>query len=298
MMAQNTGMMPMGPSQNPGTMPTGPLQPELGMAPYSNTSSSQPGMYAMNAGVNQIMQHPNQNLNMGHGAVQGPRQPNSGQALGMVGGFNQNMLVNSVMPQHQQMKGPVAQAMTRSQAPRLQNMMTSLPQGAQNWTQRGLQGMRTSGDMGAYNNGSVYSMQSGQSRISKQHFQQGMGQSVVDSTGAVRALNPAMSRQMMPSLPGQGTNQPRQMMPGINPGVPNMTGFNQAPPQQLSTANFPQSNQSQAYDRNQEMSYSYTDSSTGPFPGLPDGTDLVDSIMSRGPGDEWMQELDELFGNQ
>ncbi|XP_018414953.1 PREDICTED: mastermind-like protein 3 [Nanorana parkeri] len=298
MMAQNTGMMPMGPSQNPGTMPSGPLQPELGMAPYSNTSSSQPGIYAMNAGVNQIMQHPNQNLSMGHGAVQGPRQPSSGQALGMVGGFSQNMLVNSVMPQHQQMKGPVGQPMTRSQAPRLQNMMTSLPQSAQNWTQRGLQGMRTSGDMGAYNNGSVYSMQPGQSRISKQHFQQGMGQTVVDSTGAVRALNPAMSRQMMPSLPGQGTNQQRQMIPGMNPGVPNMTGFNQAPPQQLSTANFPQSNQSQAYDRNQDMSYSYTDSSTGPFPGLPDGTDLVDSIMSRGPGDEWMQELDELFGNQ
>ncbi|XP_072261949.1 mastermind-like protein 3 [Pyxicephalus adspersus] len=298
MMAQNTGMMPMGPTQNPGTMPTGPLQPEMGMAPYSNTSSSQPGMYGMNAGVNQIIQHPNQNLSMSHGAVQGPRQPNSGQALGMVGGFGQNMLVNSVMPQHQQMKGPVGQLMTRSQAPRLQNMMTSLPQGAQNWNQRGLQGMRTSSDMGAYNNGSVYPMQSGQSRISKQHFQQGMGQSVVDNTGAVRALNPAMSRQMMPSLPGQGTNQPRQMMPGMNTGVPNMTGFNQAPPQQLPTANFPQSNQSQAYDRNQDLSYSYTDSSTGPFPGLPDGTDLVDSIMSRGPGDEWMQELDELFGNQ
>ncbi|XP_077333057.1 mastermind-like protein 3 isoform X1 [Lithobates pipiens] len=297
MMAQNTGMMPMGPSQNPGTMPTGPLQPEMGMAPYSNTSSSQPGMYGMNAGVNQIMQHPNQNLNMSHGAVQGPRQPNSGQALGMVGGFGQNMLVNSVMPQHQQIKGPIGQPMTRSQAPRLQNMMTSLPQGAQNWTQRGLQGMRTSGDMGAYNNGSVYPMQSGQSRISKQHFQQGMGQSVVDSTGAVRALNPAMGRQMMPSLPGQGTNQPRQLMSGMNTGVPTMTGFNQAP-QQLPPANFPQSNQSQAYDRNQDMSYSYSDSSTGPFPGLPDGTDLVDSIMSRGPGDEWMQELDELFGNQ
>ncbi|XP_068135735.1 mastermind-like protein 3 isoform X2 [Hyperolius riggenbachi] len=302
MMAQNAGMMSMGPSQNPGTMPTGPLQPEMGMAPYSSTSSNQPGMYSMNPGVNQMMQHPNQNsLNMSHSAVQGPRQPSSGQALGMVGGFSQNMLVNSVMPHHQQMKGPVGQPMTRTQAPRLQNMMTSLPQGAQSWTQRGLQGMRTSGDMGGYNNGSVYPMQSGQSRISKQHFQQGLGQGVVDNTGTVRALNPALGRQMMSSLPGQqGPNQARQMMTGMNPGVPNMTGFNQAPPQQLPTANFPPGNQSQTYERNpnQDLSYSYTDANTGPFTSLADGADLVDSIMSRGPGDEWMQELDELFGNQ
>ncbi|XP_063776444.1 mastermind-like protein 3 [Pseudophryne corroboree] len=302
MMAQNAGMLSMVPSQNPGTMPTGPLQPEMGMAPYSNTSSSQPGMYSMNTGVTQMMQHPNQNsINMAHSAVQGPRQPGSGQTLGMVGGFGQNMLVNSVMTQqHQQMKGPVGQPMTRPQAPRLQTMMTSLTQGAQNWPQRGLQGIRTSGEMGGYNNGAVYAVQSGQSRMSKQHFQQGLSQSVVDNSGAVRALNPAMGRQMMQSLPGQqGTNQPRQLMPVMNPGVPNMPSFNQAPTQQLSGVNFPQSHQSQGYDRNpsQDMSYSYTDASAGPFTGLADGADLVDSIMSRGPGDEWMQELDELFGN-
>ncbi|XP_073428231.1 mastermind-like protein 3 isoform X2 [Dendrobates tinctorius] len=301
MMAQNTGMLSMGPSQNPATMPTGPLQPEMGMAPYSSTSQGQPGMYSMNTGINQMMQHPNQNsINMAHSAVQGPRQPSSGQAMGMVGGFGQNMLVNSVMAQHQQMKGPVGQPMSRAQAPRLQTMMTPIPQGAQNWPQRGLQGMRTSGEMGAYNNGSGYPMPSGQSRMSKQHFQQGLGQTVVDSTGTVRALNPAISRQMMPSLPGQqGANQSRQMMPSMNPGVPSMASFNQAQTQQLPGGNFPPSGQSQGYDRNpgQDMSYSYTDAS-GPFSGLTDGTDLVDSIMGRGPGDEWMQELDELFGNQ
>ncbi|KAM4707380.1 mastermind-like protein 3 isoform 2-T2 [Discoglossus pictus] len=303
MIVQNTGMMTMGPSQNPGTMPTATLQPEMGMAPYSNTSTNQPGMYSMNTGVNQMMQHPNQNsINIAHSAVQGPRQPASGQSLGMVGGFSQNMLVNSVMSQqHQQMKGPIGQAMPRPQAPRLQSMMTPLPQGAQNWTQRGLQGMsRTSGDMGGYNNGAVYPMQSGQARLSKQHFQQGISQSVVDNTGAVRTLNPAMGRQMMQSLPGQqGTNQSRQIMPGMNPGVPNMAGFNQAPSQQMTGGNFPQSNQAQAYDRNpnQDMSYSYTDASAGSFAGITDGVDLVDSIMSRGPADEWMQELDELFGN-
>ncbi|XP_075716540.1 mastermind-like protein 3 isoform X1 [Rhinoderma darwinii] len=303
MMAQNTGMISMGPSQNPGTMPTGPLQPEMGMAPYSNTSSGQPGMYSMNTGINQMMQHPNQNsINMAHSAVQGPRQPNSGQTMGMVGGFGQNMLVNSVMPQqHQQMKGPVGQPMTRAQAPRLQSMMTTIPQGAQNWPQRGLQGMRTSGEIAAYNNGSGYPMQSGQSRMSKQHFQQGLSQSIMDSTGTVRALNPVMSRQMMQSLPGQqGANQPRQMMPSMNPGLPSMASFNQAQTQQLPGGNFPPSNQSQGYDRNPgpDMSYSYTDAGAGHFSGLADGTDLVDSIMGRGPGDEWMQELDELFGNQ
>ncbi|XP_075471090.1 mastermind-like protein 3 isoform X2 [Ascaphus truei] len=304
MMVQNAGMLSMVPSQNPGTMPTATLQPEMGMAPYSNTSTSQPGMYNMNTGINQMMQHANQNsINIAHSAGQGPRQPVSGQALGMVGGFGQNMLVNSVMSQqHQQMKGPVGQAIPRPQAPRLQSMMTSLPQGAQNWTQRGLQGIsvRTSGEMGAYNNGAVYPMQSGQPRMSKQHFQQGLNQTVVDSTGTVRTLNPAMGRQMIQSLPGQqGANQPRQIMPGMNPGVPNMTSFNQAPSQQLTGGNFPQSNQGQAYDRNpsQDMSYNYTDATGGSFPGIADGADLVDSIMSRGPGDEWMQELDELFGN-
>ncbi|KAM8940452.1 mastermind-like protein 3 isoform 2-T2 [Pelodytes ibericus] len=305
MMAQNAAMLSMGPTQNPGSMPNAPLQPEMGMAPYSNTSTSQAGIYSMNAGVNQMMQqHPNQNsINMAHSAVQSARQPTSGQGLGMVAGFNQNMLVNSVMSQqHQQMKGPVGQALTRPQAPRLQNMMTSLPQGSQNWTQRGLQGMsvRTSGEMGGYNNGAVYAMQSSQPRLSKQHFQQGLGQSVVDSSGTVRALNPAMSRQMMQSMPGQqGTNQPRQLMPGMNPGIPNMAGFSQAPTQQMPGGNFPQSNQGQPYDRNpgQDMSYGYTDATAGSFPGIADGADLVDSIMSRGPGDEWMQELDELFGN-
>ncbi|XP_053317094.1 mastermind-like protein 3 isoform X2 [Spea bombifrons] len=303
MMAQNAGMMSMGPSQNPGTMTTAAMQPEMGMAPYSNTSNSQPAMYSMNTGVNQMMQHPNQNsMNMAHGTVQGTRQPASSQGLGMVGGFGQNMLVNSVMSQqHQQMKGPVGQTLTRPQAPRLQNMMTSLPQGSQNWTQRGIQGMsvRTSGEMG-YNNGAVYPMQGGQPRMPKQHFQQGLSQSVVDGTGTVRAVNPAMSRQMMQSLPGQqGNNQSRQMMPGMNPGIPNMASFNQAPTQQMPVGNFPQNNQGQGYDRNhsQDMSYGYTDASASSFPGIADGADLVDSIMSRGPGDEWMQELDELFGN-
>ncbi|KAM4810503.1 mastermind-like protein 3 [Rhinophrynus dorsalis] len=303
-MAQNAGMLSMGPSQNPGTMPAAPLQPEMGMAPYSNASANQPGMYNMSTGVNQMMQHPNQNsINIAHSAVQGPRQPASGQTLGMVGGFGQNMLVNSVMSQqHQQMKGPVGQAMTRTQAPRLQSMMTSLPQGAQSWTQRGLQGMsvRTSGDMGAYNNGSVYPMQSGQQRMPKQHFQQGHSQSIVDSTGTVRALNPGMGRQMIQSLPGQQVaNQSRQIMSGMNPGVPNIASFNQAPSQQITGGNFPQSNQGQTYDRNpsQDLSYSYTDVSAGSYPGIADGADLVDSIMSRGPGDEWIQELDELFGN-
>ncbi|XP_053559665.1 mastermind-like protein 3 [Bombina bombina] len=303
MMVQNASMLSMGPTQNPGTMPTATLQPEMGMAPYSNTSSNQPGMYSMNSGVNQMMQHPNQNsINIGHSAVQGPRQPASGQALGMVGGFGQNMLVNSVMPQHhQQMKGPVGQAIPRPQGPRLQNMMTSLPQGAQNWTQRGLQGMsvRTSGEMGAYNNGAVYPMQSGQQRMAKQHFQQGLTQSVVDSTGTVRALNPAMGRQMMPSLPGQGNSQPRQIMAGMNPGLPNMSSFNQTPTQQMAGGNFSQSNQGQTYERNpnQDLPYSYPDTAAGSFAGIGDGVDLVDSIISRGPADEWMQELDELFGN-
>ncbi|XP_004911180.2 mastermind-like protein 3 isoform X1 [Xenopus tropicalis] len=301
---QNAGMMPMGPSQNPGAVGASSLQPEMGMAPYSNTSTNQPAMYNMNTGVNQMMQHPNQNsINMGHSSIQGPRQPSSGQPLGLVGGFGQNILVNPVMSQqHQQMKGPVGQPINRTQTPRLQNMMTSLPQGAQGWAQRGLQGMsvRTSGDIGAYNNGSIYPMQSGQPRMPKQHFQQGHTQSVIDSSGTVRALNPAMGRQMIQSLPGQQlNNQPRQIMPGMNSVVPSMPSFNPSPSQQMPGGSFSQNNQGQVYDRNpsQDIAYSYTDVGAGSFPGIADGVDLVDSIMNRGPGDEWMQELDELFGN-
>ncbi|KAG8453920.1 hypothetical protein GDO86_000517 [Hymenochirus boettgeri] len=304
MMAQNAGMLPMGPSQNPAAMPPSSLQPEMGMAPYSNASANQPAMYNMTTGVNQMMQHPNQNsINMGHTGIQGTRQSATGQPLGMVGGFGQNMLVNPVMTQqHQQMKGPVVQPMNRVQTPRLQNMMTSLPQGTQGWTQRGLQGMsvRTSADMGAYNNGSIYPVQSGQPRMPKQHFQQGPTQGVVDSSGSTRTLNPAIGRHMIQSLPvQQGNTQSRQLMPSMNSVVPSMASFNPSQSQQMSGGNYPQSNQGQTYDRNpsQDIPYSYTDVSGSSFPGMSDGVDLVDSIMSRGPGDEWMQELDELFGN-
>ena len=59
LMAQNAGMMGMGPSQNPGTMATAATQSEMGLAPYSNTPTSQPGMY-MSTGMTQVLQHPNQ----------------------------------------------------------------------------------------------------------------------------------------------------------------------------------------------------------------------------------------------
>ncbi|XP_074085369.1 mastermind-like protein 3 [Macrotis lagotis] len=309
MMAQSAGMMGMGPSQNPGAMPPAAAQSELGMAPYSNTSTNQPGMYNMGAGMSQMLQHPNQSgMGMTHSQAQGPRQPAAAQGVGMVSGFSQSMLVNSSIPQqHQQMKGPVGQALPRPQGPpRLQSIMGTVQQGAQNWQQRSLQGMpgRTSGDLGPFNNGTTYSMQAGQPRLTKQHFPQGMGQSVVDTTGTVRALNPTtMGRQMMTSLTGQqGNNQTRQMvMPGMSQGVPGMPGFSQPPTQPpLQSGNFAPSSQGQAYDRNptQDIPYNYSNEGAGgSFPSLAEGADLVDSIIKGGPGDEWMQELDELFGN-
>ncbi|KAM7111869.1 mastermind-like protein 3 isoform 2-T2 [Ciconia maguari] len=306
MMAQNASMMAMGPSQNPSTLPTTAGQSDMGMAPYSNASSSQPGMYSMSTGMSQMLQHPNQSgLNMAHNAGQGTRQPASGQAVGMVGNFGQNMLVNSALPQHQQqMKGPVGQVLPRPQAPRLQNLMGTVPQGTQNWQQRGLQGIpgRTSSEMGPFNNGTTYPMQSGQPRLSKQHFPQGLNQTVVDTSGTVRALNPAMGRQLLQPLPGQqGASQARPMvMPAISQGVPTMSGFSQPPTQQMPGGNFAQSSQGQAYERNptQDLSYNYSnEGAAGSFSSLAEGADLVDSIIKSGPGDEWIQELDELFGN-
>ncbi|XP_054248388.1 mastermind-like protein 3 [Indicator indicator] len=306
LMAQNASMMAMGPSQSPSTLPTTAGQSDMGMAPYSNASSSQPGMYSMSTGMSQMLQHPNQSgMNMAHNAGQGTRQPASGQAVGMVGSFGQNMLVSSALTQHQQqMKGPVGQVLPRPQAPRLQNLMGTVPQGTQNWQQRGLQGIpgRTSGEMGPFNNGTTYPMQTGQPRLSKQHFPQGLNQTVVDSSGTVRALNPAMGRQLLQPLPGQqGASQARPMvMPAISQGVPTMSGFGQPPTQQMPGGNFAQSSQGQAYERNptQDIAYNYSNEGAGgAFSGLAEGADLVDSIIKSGPGDEWIQELDELFGN-
>ncbi|KAM4674316.1 mastermind-like protein 3 [Amazona ochrocephala] len=306
MMAQNVSMMAMGPSQSASTLPSTAGQSDMGMAPYSNASSSQPGMYSMSTGMSQMLQHPNQSgMNMAHNTGQGTRQPASGQAVGMVGNFGQNMLVNSALPQHQQqMKGAGGQVLPRPQAPQLQNLMGTVPQGTQNWQQRGLQGIpgRTNSEMGPFNNGTTYPMQSVQPRLSKHHFPQGLNQTVVDTSGTVRALNPAMGRQLLQPLPGQqGAGQARPMvMPAISQGVPTMSGFSQPPTQQMRGGNFAQSGPGQAYERNptQDLSYNYSNEGAGgSFSSLAEGTDLVDSIIKSGPGDEWIQELDELFGN-
>lgn len=310
LMAQNAGMVGMGPSQNPGTMATAAAQSEIGLAPYSAPPTSQPGMYNMNTGMTQMLQHPNQSgIGIPHNQPQGPRQPASGQGVGVVSGFGQSMLVNSAFSQqHQQLKGPVGQALPRPQGPpRLQSVMGTVQQGAQNWQQRSLQGVpgRTSGELGPFNNSASYPLAAGQPRLTKQHFPQGLSQPVMDGNpGAVRTLNPAaMGRQMMPALAGQqGASQVRPLvMPGLSQGVPGMPAFSQpTAQQQIAGGSFAAGSQGQAYERNpaQDMSYNYSGEGAGAsFPGLPDSTDLVDSIIKSGPGDEWMQELDELFGN-
>lgn len=309
LMAQNTGLMGMGPSQNQGTMATAAAQSEMGLAPYNATPASQPGMYNLSPGMTQMLPHPNQSgMGIAHNQAQGPRQPASGQGVGMVSGFGQSMLVNSAMTQqHQQMKGPVGQALPRPQGPpRLQGVMGAVQQAASGWPQRGLQGMpgRTSGELGSFSNGAGYALQAGQPRLTKQHFPQGLSQVVDANTGAVRTLSPAaMGRQMMPSLPGQqGTSQARPMvMSGLSQGVPGMAAFGQPPAQQqMPSGSFAPGGHGQAYERTapQDMSYGYSGEAAGAsFPGLSDSADLVDSIIKAGPGDEWMQELDELFGN-
>ncbi|CAD7671212.1 unnamed protein product [Nyctereutes procyonoides] len=306
LMAQNAGMMGMGPSQNPGTMGTAPAQSEMGLAPYSNPPTSQPGMYNMSTGMTQMLQHPNQSgMGIAHSQAQGTRPPASGPGVGMVSGFGQSMLVNSaIAQQHPQMKGPVSQALPRPQGPpRLQGILGTVQQGTQSWQQRSLQGVpgRTSGDLGSFNNGAGYPLQAGQPRLSKQHFPQALGPVVDAAAGAPRPLAPAAAgRQVMPALPGQqGGGQARPMLlSGLGQGVPGLPPFGPPPaPQQVPSGGF---GPGQAYERNppQDGPYGFGgDAATAPFPGLPDGADLVDSIIKAGPGDEWMQELDELFGN-
>ncbi|XP_042557825.1 mastermind-like protein 3 [Dipodomys spectabilis] len=305
MMAQNAGMMGMGPSQNPGTMASAAAQSELGLAPYSAPPTSQPGMYTMSTGMTQMLQHPNQSgMSIPHSQAQGPRQPASGQGVGMVSSFGQSMLVSA---QHPPMKGSGGQALPRTQGPsRLQSVMGAVQQGAQTWQQRSLQAPpgRTSGELAPFNNGTSYPLQAAQPRLAKQHFPQGLSQSVMDANpAAVRTLNPAaMGRQMMPPLPGQqGASQARPMvMSGLSQAVPGMPAFNQpSAQQQIPGGSYAAGSQSQAYERPpQDMSYNYSGEGAGPsFAGLPDSADLVDSIIKGGPGDEWMQELDELFGN-
>ncbi|XP_070613841.1 mastermind-like protein 3 isoform X2 [Erythrolamprus reginae] len=307
MLPQNASLMSLGASQNAAAISATGSQPEMGMSPYSSPVAGQPGMYSMNSGMSQMLQHPNQNsITITHNPSQGPRQSSSTQGVGIVSSFGSNVLVNStVAQQHQQMKGPVGQVMTRSQVPRLQNMMGAVPQGTANWQGRGLQGIpgRTSNEIGSFNNGPAYSMQSSQPRLSKQHFPQSIGQSIMDTNGAVRTLSSGVGRQILQQLPGQqGTNnQSRSMvMPTISQAVSSLTGFNQSPAQQIPGSSFNQSSQSQIYERNptQDISYSYSsEGAGGSFPNITENTDLVDSIIKSGPGDEWIQELDELFGN-
>ncbi|XP_055000451.1 mastermind-like protein 3 isoform X2 [Sorex araneus] len=301
LMAQNAGMMAMGPAQSPGSLASTASPSDMGL--YSSAPSSQPGMYNLGAGMAPMLQHPNQSgLGMAHGQAPGPRQPGAAQGAGLVSGFGQNMLVNSALApaaqQHPQMKGPVGAALARPQAPaRLPSMMgAAAQQGTAGWPQRGLQAMpgRTSGEMGAFNNGASYPLPTGQPRLSKPPFPGALGQVVDASTGAVRTLAPgAAGRQMMPGLPAQpGGGQARPLvLPGLSPALP---AFGQPPaPQQLPAGGF-----AAAGGPAQDTAYGYGGDGAGPpFPGLPDGPDLVDSIVKGGPGDEWMQELDELFGN-
>ncbi|KAI1887688.1 hypothetical protein AGOR_G00192890 [Albula goreensis] len=298
---QNQGMLPMAPVQNSASMPAPAAQSDMGMA-YSSPQGQQ-GMYALNPGMNQMLQHPNQSgMGMAHNPGQAQRQGGAAQGVGMVGGYGQGMMMNPAMSQ-QQMKGPpVGQPMAKAQAQRLQSMMgAGGHQGAPGWAQaqqqqqqQNLQAMggRTSGEMVAFSNsGPAYGMQAGQPRMAKQHFPQGMNQSMVDP----RAMNPAMASQMVPHMSGQPrTNQPRPMvMTGMAQGVPNMTPFSQGPGQPMAGTggSYVQGGQPQGYQRtpSQDLTYSYSSqpTSAGSF-NLPDGTDL-DST------DGWM---DEFFPSQ
>ncbi|XP_048826420.1 mastermind-like protein 3 isoform X3 [Brienomyrus brachyistius] len=291
---QGQGMLQMPPVQMSGSMPVQPAggapSSDLNMA-YNTQPGSQQGMYGLNPGMNQMLQHPNQSgMGVAHNPAPAQRQAGGGApgtALG--GGYGQGMLMNPAMSQ-QPLKGPsVTPPIAKAQAQRLQSMMGGGNPGAQNWQQQQQQklqalGGRTSGEMVAFSSGTPYAMQPGQPRMPKQHFPQ----PVVDP----RAMNPAMGGQMMPQMAGQvRTNQPRPMvMPGVAQAIPNMTTFSQGGGQPMapSAGSYVQGGQQQSYQRTpgQDLSYGTyggQPSGAGPF-NLTDSADL-DST------DGWMDEF-------
>ncbi|XP_067850105.1 mastermind-like protein 3 [Heptranchias perlo] len=300
MMPQNPGMIQMTPVQNSGVLPATTGQSEIGMVPYSNAQSSQQGMYSMSPGMNQILQHSNQsNASMARNASQMQKQPIAGQGVGMVTGYGQNLLGNPVLAQ-QQVKGQVGQPMPKAQVQRLQ-LIGSSGTPAQSWQQHSLQVLpnrtQANSELSPFNSKSAYTMQPGQPKMAKQHFSQAMGQPVLETAGTVGG-------QMMPHFAGQPrTNQPRQIvMSGMTQTIHNMTGFNQATGQQLTAGCYAQSNPGQGYHTrttSQDLSFNYiSQSGAGSFSNLSDSVDLMDSLIKSGSTDGWMQEFDEIFGNQ
>ncbi|XP_048476735.1 mastermind-like protein 3 isoform X1 [Rhincodon typus] len=304
MMAHNPGMIQMTSVQNSGTIPATTGQSEIGMAPYSNAQSSQQGMYSMSPGMNQILQHSNQsNTSMARNVSQMQKQPIAGQGVGMVPGYGQNLLGNPVLAQQQQqqhVKGPGGQTMPKAQAQRLQ-LIGSSGTPAQSWQQHSLQSLpnrtQANSELSPFNSKSAYPMQPGQAKMAKQHFSQTMGQPVLETAGTVGG-------QMMPHFAGHPrTNQPRQIvMSGMTQTIHSMTGFNQATGQQLTAGCYTQSNPGQGYHTrttNQDMSFNYvSQSGAGSFSNLSDSGDLMDSLIKSGSTEGWMQEFDEIFGNQ
>ncbi|XP_048189735.1 LOW QUALITY PROTEIN: mastermind-like protein 3 [Perognathus longimembris pacificus] len=307
MMAQNAGLMAMGPSQSPGTMGAAAAQSEMGLAPYSAPAAGQPGLYAMGPGLTQMLQHPSAGaLSAPHGPAPAPRPPASGPGVGVVGGFAQSMLVGA---QHPPVKGAGGQAPARPQgAPRLQTVPGTAQQGAPGWQPRGLSGLpgRAGAELAPFANGPGYALQAGPPRLAaKPPFP---GPDAGPAAG--RALHPAaLARPLRPPLPGpQGA--PAQARPGalagLSAGVAGLPAFGPPSAQPQGPAGgggggYAGSGQSPAYERPpQDAPYGYGEGAAPAFPGLPDGAaDLVDSLAKGAPppGDEWMQELDELFGN-
>uniref|UniRef100_UPI00398EC6E1 mastermind-like protein 3 isoform X2 n=1 Tax=Pristiophorus japonicus TaxID=55135 RepID=UPI00398EC6E1 len=303
MMAQNPGMIQMTPVQNSGAIPATTGQSEIGMVSYSNAQNSQQGMYSMSPGMNQILQHSNQsNASMARNVSQMQKQPIAGQGVGMVAGYGQNLIGNPVLAQQQQqqVKGPVGQPMPKAQVQRLQ-LIGSSGTPAQSWQQHSLQSLpnrtQANSELSPFNNKSAYPMQPGQHKMVKQHFSQSVGQPVLDTAGTVGG-------QMMSHFAGQPrTNQPRQiLMSGMTQTIHNMTGFNQATGQQLTAGCYAQSNPGQGYHArttSQDLSFNYvSQSGAGSFSNLSDSVDLMDSLIKSGSTEGWMQEFDEIFGNQ
>ncbi|XP_066473667.1 mastermind-like protein 1 [Tiliqua scincoides] len=280
-------------------------QPDQGVTQYTNMQSIQRGsLYNMASGMTQIVpQHANPSAN---GQPQMQRQPGLAQGTALPAGYGQSTLGNASISQ-QHSKGTLNPTLSKPQVAR---MPTAI--GAQNpsWQHQGMSNMNNqapgSSGLGTFAANSTFHMQS-HLKMTNQQFAQGMPQVSLNTSRPMASMNSAVSGQMLSSIGAQQrTNAPiqpavpsQQVLSGMGQAVPDLTSFSQNQNQQL--PNRASLHCSQGYPvrtASQELPFAFSNQSGGNgLQSLTGDTDLIDSLLKNRTSEEWMNDLDELFGD-
>lgn len=281
-------------------------QPDQGVTQYTNMQSIQRGsLYNMASGMTQLVpQHANPSAS---GQPQLQRQPGMAQSTALPAGYGQNTLGNAgISPQHG--KGTLNPALSK---PQMARMPTAI--GAQNpsWQHQGMSNMNNQAQgnsgLGAFAANSTFHMQQTHLKMANQQFAQGMPQVSLNTSRPMASMNSAVSGQIMSSIGAQQrTNAPaqsavtsQQVLSGMGQAVPDLTSFSQNQNQQL--PNRASLHCSQGYPvrtASQELPFAYSNQSGGNgLQNLTGDTDLIDSLLKNRTSEEWMNDLDELFGD-